>query len=144
MATGATGATRVSGVYQMQRDTCPSGFVGEKLAQLKEGPGVPLVAMFVTNCDPLTNPRKVFKSECLARDDGFLHQGFRDAVIHVLLEAALPACILPETTFGVLGVDLLQALTAGVVAGTRLLHRCAAKRLALAVRRQIHEPQINT
>ena len=100
----------------MHRDACPCGLVGEELAQLEEGPGMPLVAMFVPNRYPLSNPAEVFESECLARDDGFLHQGLADTVIHVLLEAALPSRILPETAFGVLGVDLLQPLAACVVA----------------------------
>ena len=42
---------------------------------------MPFVALFVPNRDPLANPAQVFESECLARDDGFLHQGFADTVI---------------------------------------------------------------
>src|SRR5262249_1858860 len=43
--------------------------------------------------------------------------------------------------FGVLRVDLLPALTAGMGTGARLLHRRAAKRLAPALRRPIDDAQ---
>src|SRR5262249_25381840 len=78
LLTVPTGRTRPAGspwVYQMHRHAGPGGFVGEELAQLEEGPGVPFVAMFVPNRYPLANPAQVFESQCLARYDGFLHQG---------------------------------------------------------------------
>ena len=104
---------------------------------------MPLVALFVANRYPLANPTQVFKSECLARDDGFVYQGLRDTVIDILLEAAFSPRVLAQAAFGVLGVDLLQPLAAGVVALARLLHLRAGKCLTLAIRSQIDNPQIN-
>src|SRR5690348_5618907 len=106
MAAGRAGAAGVPRVYQMHWHAYPCRFVGKELAQLEEGPGMPFVAMFVPNRDPLTNPRKVFKSDCLARDDGFFHQGLRDTVIHIRLEAAFSTRVLAQAAFGVLRVDL--------------------------------------
>ena len=50
---------------------------------------MPLVAMFVSNRYPLPNPAQVFESDCLARYGGFLDEFLADAVVHVLLEAAI-------------------------------------------------------
>src|SRR5690348_14334114 len=100
----------------MQRHACPGSFIGEEVAQLEEGPGIPFVALFVPNRYPLPDPRQVFESQCLARYDGFSHYGLANTVIDVLLEAALPSRILLETAFRVLGVDLLQSLAALMVA----------------------------
>ena len=86
----------------MHRDTGPGRLVGNVLAKSEEGPGMPFVAMFVANRYPLSNPAEVFEGECLARYEGFLHQGLANTVIHVLLEAMLPARVLPEAALGVL------------------------------------------
>lgn len=52
---------------------------------------MPLVALFVTDRYSLTDSRQILKSECLARDGGFLHQGLADTVVGVFLETALLA-----------------------------------------------------
>jgi hypothetical protein len=144
MAALATRATGVSGGYQMQRHACPCGLIGEKLAQLGEGPGMPLVAMFRANRSPFANPRKVFESQCLARYDGFHDQGFADAVIHVPLKTALTARVLSEAALRVLRIHLLQALTAGMVALAGLFDSRAAKGFTRAISRQIDDAQVNT
>ena len=72
--------------------------------------------MFVANRCSRLDPSQVFQRECLARYDGFVYQGLRDAVVHVLLEAAFPARILSEAAFGVLGID--ASATAGGAGGS--------------------------
>jgi len=148
MPTGGAGATGSPRVYQMYRRACPCGLVAEELAQLEEGPGMPLVAMFAmfamfaSNRCSLSNPGQVFESECLARSDGVLYQGLADTVRHVLLETALPSGVPAQAALGVLRVDLVQSLTARMVARARLLDHGAAKRLTLAVGRQIDDTQV--
>ena len=51
-------------------------------------PGMPLVAVFVTNSDPLPDTRQVFENQCLARLNGFVYQGFAYLVIQPLSENA--------------------------------------------------------
>lgn len=142
MATLTARAAGIPRVYQMQRHASPGGFVGEELAQLEEGPGMPLVALFVANRYPFSNPTQVFESQCLARDESFEYQGLRDTVIDVFLKAALTARILAQTAFGVLRVDLLQPLAPGVVALASLLHLSITKRLALAIGGEIDDAQV--
>src|SRR5262249_8418526 len=103
----------------------------------------PLVAMFVANCCPLPNPAQVFEGECLARYEGFVHQGLRDSVVHVLLEAAFTARVLAQAALRVLGVDLLQPLAACVVALACLLHLPAAEGFPLAIGGETRAAKIN-
>lgn len=128
----------------MYWNACPSSFVGDELAELVESPGMPLIAMFVSNRDPLSDTCQVFERECLARYGGFLHQGLRDAVVHVLLEAALPARVLSETSLGVLGSNFLQPLAAQMVVTANNVNHRATKGLTLAIGRQIDDAQVNT
>src|SRR5689334_13055829 len=100
----------------MHGHACPRRFVGDVLAQLEEGPGVPLVAMFVPNRCSLPDARQVLESDCLARYDGFLDQLLADHVVGVALEAGFTAAHLPQTALGILGVHLLEALPAQMVA----------------------------
>src|SRR5262249_35629840 len=62
---------------------------------------------------------------------------------HVLLEAVLPARVLAQAAFGILGAHLLQALAARVIALPDEFHLRAAKRLPLAVGRQIDDAQVH-
>jgi hypothetical protein len=142
MAALTARATGIPRIYQMQRNARPGSFVREKLAQLVESPGMPLIAMFVANRYPLSDSTQVLKSDCLARYGGFLHQGLRDTVIHIYLKATLPACILAQTALRIPRIDLLQALAASMVAGACLFDGSAAKRFAIAIGRQIHDAQV--
>src|SRR5262245_32247779 len=135
--TERAGAAGVLGVYQEDGDARPSGLVGDRLAQLIEGPGMPLVAIGPTNRCPRANPGQVFEGECLAGHDGFVHRGLADAVIHVLLETMLPPRVLAETALRVLGIDLLQALAACVIASASLLLRGPAEGVAFAIRGEV-------
>src|SRR5258707_3119939 len=96
MATVATRPTRVSGINQMHRDPCPSRLVGDVLAELKEGPGMPLIAMLVSNRCPLSNPTQVFEGECLARYGGFINQGLPDTAVHIPVQTAIPVRTLAQ------------------------------------------------
>ena len=78
MPTSRAGAAGIARVYQMQRHARPGGLVGEELAKLVESPGMPFVAMCVTDRYALADSRQILQSECLARDGGFLDQGFAD------------------------------------------------------------------
>src|SRR5258708_37302665 len=142
MATVATRPTRVSGINQMHRDPCPSRLVGDVLAELQEGPGMPLIAMLVSNRCPLSNPTQVFEGECLARDGGCSNQGLRDTVIHIPLKAAFLVRILAQAALGILGVDLLQALAAQGIARTHDMNLYTAEGLPVAIRRQIDDTQV--
>src|SRR5260221_13572258 len=109
MATVATRPTRVSGINQMHRDPCPSRLVGDVLAELKEGPGMPLIAMLVSNRCPLSNPTQVFEGECLARYGGFRNPGVRGNGIQLPVEAAFPVRILSQAALCILCGYLPQA-----------------------------------
>lgn len=89
------------------------------------------------------NAGQVFASEGLARYGGFRHQRLADAVVHVLLETALLARVLAETALGILGIDLLQASAARVVTRPHALHLRATENLPIAVRGEVHDPQID-
>src|SRR5690348_6997657 len=81
MPIGRTRPTGIPWVYQMHGHACPGRFVGEELAQVEEAPGVPLVAMFASNRGSLSDSTEIFKSDCLARYDGFLDEPLADAVV---------------------------------------------------------------
>ena len=100
----------------MDRNAGLRRLVGDELAQLEEGPGMPLVAMFAPNRCSLSDPRQVFESDCLARYDGFLDQLLADTVIRVFLEARLTAAHLAQTTLGVLGAA--PSASAGAAGGS--------------------------
>src|SRR5712692_4761338 len=95
--------------------TGPGCLVGDVHPQLGEDPGMPFVAIFVPNRCPLSNPREVFQSECLARYDGFVDQGLTDRVVHIFLKTLLTSRELLEATFRRAGSDPLQLLTTLVV-----------------------------
>ena len=96
----------------MNRNTCPGGLIGDEQAQLEEGPGMPLVAMFASNRCSLPNPRQVFKSNCLARYDGFLDKLLTDAVVHVFLKSGFASPYAADAALGIACPAILQALAA--------------------------------
>jgi hypothetical protein len=49
MPTGRAGAAGISGIYQVDGNTRLCRLVGDVFAQLEERPGMPLIAMFVSN-----------------------------------------------------------------------------------------------
>src|SRR3989440_9606226 len=111
-------ATRLAGVpwvNKPDRNTSPSCFVGDKHAKLGESPGLPFIAVFASNRYPLSNACQVFKSQCLARLNSFVYQGFRYSMIGVLLKAVLTSTHLLETAFRRTCTDLLQDLTAVMI-----------------------------
>ncbi len=101
------------------------------------------MAMFVSNRDPLTNPRQVFEGECLARYGGFSHQGFREAVVDLLLEATFAAHILPEAALRVLGADFLESLTAQVGVVACGMDQGTGALLARASGSEVHDAQVS-
>ena len=102
--------TRLRGirrVYQPDLDTCPGRLIHQEQAQLKEGPGMPLVTVFALNRDLLPNAGQVFESQCLARYDGFVDQGLADGMVDGFHVAMLAPAHLLEATFGRFGSYLL-------------------------------------
>ncbi|HEX8983075.1 MAG TPA: hypothetical protein VF792_09920 [Ktedonobacterales bacterium] len=142
MPTGATRAARVSGVYQMDRNPGPRCLVGDVLAQLIERPGMPLIAMFVSNRCTLSYSGQIFESDCLARYGGFLHQGLADAMVGICLEAAFLACVLAKASLGILGIDLLQSLAAHVVARANSVNHGTAEGLPVTVGSEVDNAQV--
>src|ERR1051326_6383140 len=103
--------TRLGGVRwidQKDRHARPRCFVGQKQAQLREGPGVPLVSLLASNRDPaLPDAGQVFQGECLARYGGLGPPGLANRVIHVLHPPPLPTAHLLEAALGRAGADSL-------------------------------------
>src|SRR5215467_9581581 len=125
MAPDQTGATGVSGIDQMHWHACPCGFVDEELTELIESPRMPLIAMFATNRDSLTNPTQIFESACLARDGGSFHQDLAYTVMHIALETPFLARVLAQAGLGVPDIDLLKALAAVMMARANDVNLCA-------------------
>src|SRR5262249_5414526 len=92
---------------------------------------------------PLPDTAQVFASQGLARDAGCSHQGLADTGVHILLEAALPACVLPETSLGIAGAVLLEALTARMEAGAGLPEGGATQRFAITLSSEVDDAQVN-
>jgi hypothetical protein len=65
----------------MRRNTDLRRLIGDIVAKLEEGPGMPLVAMFASNRCSLPNPAQVFESDCLARYGSFEDKLLADTVI---------------------------------------------------------------
>lgn len=104
---------------------------------------MPLVTMFATNRCSLTNTRKVFECDCLARYGGFGNQRLADAVVHILLESVLFARRFTQPAFGTLGANHLKSLTTKVVASTHGMNNRTAKRLTLTVGGKVHNAKVN-
>jgi hypothetical protein len=84
MPTGRADAARILGVHQTHRHASPRRLIGDIRAQLEERPGMPLIAMFVSNRCSRLNPTEVFERDCLARYGGFMHELLADTVVRVL------------------------------------------------------------
>jgi hypothetical protein len=74
----------VSQVYQPYPNARRRCLVGEKQAQLKEGPGVSFIPLLSTNRDSLSDACEVFEGQCLVRDDGFVDQRLGNLVVDIL------------------------------------------------------------
>jgi hypothetical protein len=114
------------------------------VAKLEKRPGVPLIAMFVPNRDPLTNPTKVFEGDCLARYGGLLDEFLADAVVSVGLEAGFAAAHLPQATLGVLGANPLKPLASQVIVVADEVNNGAGEALPLTIRCQVGDAQVYT
>ena len=144
MSTLATGTRGVRRVNEPHVHTSPGGLVGDVHAELIEGPGMPLVAMFTPNRCPLSNAGEVLESQCLARYDGFSYQGLTDLVVDVFLKTLLTSTQLFETAFGRTGPDPLQLLTACVITLSNLMDFGTCKGLACAIGGKVDDAQIDT
>ncbi|HEX9412283.1 MAG TPA: hypothetical protein VF916_02165, partial [Ktedonobacterales bacterium] len=105
---------------------------------------MPPVARFVSNRCSLSDPAQVFKSDCLARYDGFLNESLADAVVGVFLEAGFTASQATDATLGIAGPDFLEPLSAPVVAIANEMDDSAREVFAFAVGGQLHDAQVNT
>src|SRR5712692_8691906 len=143
MSTLRTGTRGVSRVNKPDRNTRPCCFVGDHDAELIEGPAMPFIAVLVANSDTLSNTSQVLKSECLARYNGFLYQGFAYLVIGVLLETLLTSAHLFQATFCRTGTHALQEVTAVVIAHTSFMDFGTAKHLTCTIGSKVDYPQIN-
>ncbi|SRR5579875_577639 len=142
MATRMARSARIAWVNQMEGNARPGGFVGDELAQLKEGPGMAQRSLLMTNRNPFSYARQVFESECLARVFGFAYHCLADTVIHIPLKTRLFARVLSEAAFGVLRSHLLQRLPPLQIAGTYLRDLRAAEGLAVTIRGQRYYAQV--
>src|SRR5712692_1450489 len=104
---------------------------------------MPFIAVLVANSDTLSNTSQVLKSECLARDNGFLYQRFAYLVIGVLLETLLTSAHLFQATFCRTGTHALQEVTAVVIAHTSFMDFGTAKHLTCTIGSKVDHPQIN-
>src|SRR5437870_397495 len=143
MPTVATGATSIPRVNEPYRNTRPGSLVTNKHAELVESPGMPLVAVFVTNSYPLPDASQVFESQCLARLSSFLYQGLTNHMVRVFLKTFLASAHFLQATFRRTSTYLLQDLTPLVIAFTHDLDLSTAKRFTLTIGCRGDYPQIN-
>src|SRR5438067_2716573 len=142
MPTDATGLARKGRVNQPNRYASPGCFVGQKQAQLEEGPGVPFITVFAPNRDLLSQTGQVFKGECLARDDGFVNQGLRYLVVDMLHIPAFPPAQLFQAAFRGECSHPLQSGATGDKATADQAHLGSRKLLARAIGGNIHNAQV--
>ena len=144
MPTLGAGTTRVPGVNKPDRNARPGCFVGNVHPQLIESPGMPLVAVFVTNSDrALSDTRQVFENQCLARLNGFVYQGFAHLVIHLFLKTLLTSRELLQATFRRASTNALQLSAAFVVASTNLVDFCSTEGLTRTIGCQLNHTKID-
>ncbi len=142
VSTLRTRAAGVAWVYQDQTHASPGCLVGEKLPQLIEGPGMPLIALCPSNRSSLPNAGQVFQRECLAGRSGFLHERLADAVVGIGLEAPFSPAVLLQAALSRLRADLLQCLAALVVTLARLPDGFTREGLPLAIGCQVDDAQV--
>jgi len=139
--TSRAGAARVSGIYQVDGNTGVRGLVADVRPQLEEGPRVPLVAMCPTNRCSLADSRQILKRDCLAGHGGFLNELLANNVVGAALEAGIALPHAADTALGALGADLLETLSAHVVAIANKVEALVGDTLALAVSCQVGDAQ---
>src|SRR5262249_21176089 len=117
--------------------------VGDVLAQLEECPGVPLVAMCPTSRCSLADSRQILRSDCLAGHDGVLNEVLADNLVGGALEVGFASPRAGDTALGALGADLLETLSAQMVATANKVNDLAGEALACAVSCQVGDAQID-
>lgn len=107
VTTGRTSKGSVARVNRNNTHSCTSGLVLDKFSQLIESPISKLKTHFssevrtsvsVHNRSPLSNPTKVFKSDCLTRDSRQFDKATADIVIHPTSEPRLTMAQLLKVT----------------------------------------------
>src|SRR5438552_15598631 len=132
----------VGRINQPDLDASPGRFVGQNQPQLREGPAVPFVTVFAPNRDLLSQTDQVFKSECLARYDGFLYQGLGYSMVDILHVAAFTPTHLFQPAFGRAGSHPLQGGAPKNKVAAFLAHFCPRELLACAIGGHVHDPQV--
>jgi hypothetical protein len=143
VATTRTGTGSISWVNQEQLDARLLCCVGDVLAQLRECPiAVPTALPSLNRYSP-PDVGQIFKRECLASFRGLGNQGFRDAMVHIALEAVFLLRQLLQSALGVLCAMFLQAATMLVIAFSHLFNLFAAKDFAVAIRGKVDNAKVN-
>ncbi len=108
MPTGRAGTRRIPGVNELDRNARPGRLVGNIHSELEESPGMPFIAVFAANRCSLSDACEIFQSECLARYDSFMYQGFCDTMVRVFLKAFFASREFLEAAFSRAGTYPLQ------------------------------------
>lgn len=142
-ATNRTGTRGVSGINQDHRHTCPLCLVIDKLTELVKRPVRVSRPLLGSNRCPVTDALEILKSNPASGVLRLLHDMLADNVVGVLLETSLTARQLAELTLCSLRAFALQISAAVRILAAAVFDRPAAKILAVAVRGQVYNSQVN-
>ncbi len=143
-----TAVTRLAGVARVNRcndHACKRGFVVQKRPELAERPiPVPGALRSTRSLCPFADMRQFLDSYPACGAFSFGNKLLGNGVIGVLLKAVLLAAEGSQAPFRAFGANGLQAITAALVALAHPFYLFAAVRFAIAIRRKVDDPKIDT
>lgn len=145
-ATSVARLRGVAGVNQHDRNAAQLRFVRDVRPKLAERPIAVSRAYRFPNpllCS-LADMRQIFKRQRSASAFGFLYKLLGNRVVGVGLKAALFAAILFQAALCRLRTNGVKGVTAALIPLAHTFNRCAAVLVAVAIRRKVDHPKIDS
>ena len=134
---------RVSRIDEYHRNSGALRFVGDKLAQLPEGPITQACSSTTAGRNPATNVGQIFQPNRATGALRGLDKLLRNYVVFVLLKSPLLTGEYLKTTFRSLRAFALKASSTARVIGANLFNGLSRMPLAVAIRRNIRDAEID-
>ncbi len=138
------GPTRVGRIHEDYLYPGLRGLVDDELPQLSERPVVQAGPLAAPSLYPVADAPEVFQGDAAAELLRFGHNPLGDPVINIPLVSPLASRQCSELPAGRPRAPLLQALPPVDESPPFFFHRLTAISLRLAVREQVHRPQVAT
>lgn len=135
---------RVAWIDEKNRNAAQGRLVGDERAELSERPVVEPCPLTAPGRYPVADTLEIFERNSAAGAFSSRNERLRDAVVDVALEPALPASEFAEPPLGSLGAALLETGTATGKMGANLFDGFACHHVAVAVGRDVDDPEIDT